>query len=80
MKECYGQMFPSLPKLRNLNHTINGKVFQAEIHSDGPMQHEPHLTVNLAEWMDCQQCPDYRSCYDLSQARLAMEQALYHIG
>lgn len=80
MKECYGKMFPPLTALRQLNHTASGKVFAAQIHSDGPMQHEPQLTVSLEEWEDCQGCPQYRRCYDLSNAKLAMEQTLYRIG
>ena len=80
MKGCYGKIFPLLTALRQINHTVSGKVFAAQIHSDGPMQHEPHLAVKLEEWEDCQQCPEYRSCYELSNAKLAMERALYRIG
>jgi hypothetical protein len=79
MKECYGKIFPELPELNQINHTASGKVFQAQIRSIGPFHREPHLAMNLKAWEECQQCPHYNSCYDLSNARLAMQQALYRV-
>jgi hypothetical protein len=79
MKECYGKMFPELPELHQINHTASGKVFQAQIRSLGPFQRDPHLEMNLIAWEECQQCPQYRSCYDLSNARLVMQQVLYQV-
>jgi hypothetical protein len=42
----------------------------------GPGHREPHLTVNMEEWEDCQRCELYKSCYDFSNAKLAMQRAI----
>lgn len=79
MKDCYGKIFPELPELHQINQTASGKVFLAQIRSNGPFHREPQLEMNLKAWEECQQCPHYNGCYDLSNARLAMQEALCRI-
>lgn len=79
MKECHGKMFPEISELLLTNHTASGKVFQARLSSIGPFQREPVLEMQAGAWEDCQQCPQYRSCYDLSMARMTLEQTIYRI-
>ena len=72
MKSCFGTMYPVSTKLQ-FNKEIKGKVFKMRINSVGPGHREPHLDSDMGEWEDCQECPEYRSCLDFSNAQLAMQ-------
>ena len=78
MKECFGTMYPDLSNIR-FGKELNGKVFRVLIDTRGPGHRERHLQADLKEWEACQQCELYRSCYDLSMANLAMQQAVASI-
>lgn len=79
MKECYGKMFPEIPDLHQVNHVASGRIFQAEIRSKGPFHREPILDMDLKAWEECRRCPQYSGCFDLSNARLVIQQLLYKV-
>jgi hypothetical protein len=72
---CYGTLFPDLDRLRH-NVPCVGKAFTALITSQGIGVQARHLELDAEQWDACQRCPAYRSCYDLSMARLALRQGL----
>lgn len=75
MKECFGTIYPDLSKLE-INENLAGKVFLLRITSHGTMNQAPHIEADLMEWDNCQHCESYRSCFDFSNAKLAMRLAV----
>lgn len=73
--ECYGQMMPDLSRLE-YNAPLKGQAFVVEARSQGIGVQELRMTVNAAGWERCLACPDYRTCYDLSMAKLVLHRAL----
>ena len=73
--ECYGAMFPDLTRLE-YNRPCRGKAFAALATSHGIGVQSWDLAVDEAGWDACQQCPVYRSCYDLCSALLALKSAM----
>ena len=69
---------PSAPDLTGLefNRPCRGKAFTVLVQSQGIGVQSRNLEVNDAEWDACQACPVYRSCYDLSMAKLSLNGAL----
>jgi hypothetical protein len=78
-RECYGKLFPDLLQLPR-NKMNQGHVFGAMVQSVGVGVQDRKLSVNAAEWEKCAVCPDYRTCYDLSLAKLALQQAVLSVG
>lgn len=78
MKECFGKIYPDLSRIE-FNKDLAGKVFHLCIGSQGMMHQRPQFETDLAAWEDCQHCELYHSCYDLSNAKLAMRQAVSRI-
>ena len=75
MKQCFGAIYPDLSSLP-LNTTLAGKVFKVKIGSLGLMPQRPQVECDMAAWQECQSCEQFRSCYDLSNAKLAMQQVV----
>lgn len=75
MTECFGNIYPDLTRIE-YNKDIAGKVFTVRINSHGLVHGRPRLKANMKAWEDCQKCELYPSCFDLSNAKLAMQQAL----
>ena len=75
-KECFGTMFPGTQSLSD-DAPANGKVFRVRITPSGGLS-GPHREIecDIAEWDDCQQCPEFESCYKLCLAKLALESAI----
>lgn len=78
MKECFGKIYPNLSKVK-LNEVLAGKVFSVRIASQGMMRKPPQFEADLAAWEECQRCDDYHSCFDFSNGKLAMRQAVARI-
>jgi hypothetical protein len=78
MKACFGKIYPDLSRIE-FNKEIAGKVFHLRIGSQGMMHQFPQLKPDLTEWEDCQHCESYRSCFDLSNAKLAIQQVVSRI-
>lgn len=73
--ECYGGLFPDLARLR-YREECRGRAFSAIISSPGTGPHGHRLQLDREAWDECVECPDYRSCYDLSLATWTMNQTL----
>ncbi len=73
--ECYGKMFPDFRRLKR-KERLEGQAFAALVTSSGTGTHGRSLEVKREAWEKCVACPDYRTCYDLSLARLEMNNVL----
>ena len=73
--ECYGAMFPDFTRLKR-KKKLEGKAFTALVVSSGMGPQGRSLEVKPEAWGRCVECPDYRTCYDLSLAKLEMNDAL----
>lgn len=69
-----------LPDFEHLNYNkpTEGKAFRVFIEAIGIGTQRKELTVKAEAWDGCVACPEYRVCYDLSMARLALHGALAH--
>lgn len=67
-----------IPDFERLNHNkpTDGKAFRVFVEKIGCGTQRRELAVKPEAWDECIVCPDYRSCYDLSMARLALHDAL----
>ncbi len=72
---CYGTMFPDLTRLRH-GQISEGKAIVALVTGSGTGAQGRSLEVKRDEWDRCLTCLDYRTCYDLSLAKLVMGFAL----
>ena len=71
--ECFGRMFPDDLHLRN-NVPNEGKVFTSRVELLGGMARGDRTIVgNIDEWDDCQQCPEFDSCYRFCVAKVTLE-------
>jgi hypothetical protein len=68
-------MVPDFEHLR-LNRPTEGKAFRVFVESIGVGTQRRELTLKAEAWERCLECPEYRTCYDLSMARLALSGAL----
>lgn len=73
--ECLGNLFPDLTQLE-YNIPCRGKAFNARITSHGIGVQHREILVDAQEWDHCQRCPYFRSCYDMSMAKLALGEAI----
>ena len=74
-RECYGTMFPNFARLKWKEKLI-GQAFTALVVSSGTGAQGRNLEVNREAWAKCVECADYRTCYDLSVAKLLMNNVL----
>jgi hypothetical protein len=75
MKDCFGRIFPDMSQFR-FGKELAGEVFRVKIDTLGPGHRDQHLEADLSQWQVCQLCEEFRSCYDFSNARLAIQQAV----
>jgi len=75
--ECYGLMLPDFTRLKR-KERLEGQAFSALATGSGTGTHGRSLEVKDDAWENCVACPDYRTCYDLSLAKLLMNQVLIH--
>lgn len=73
--DCYGMMFPDFTRLRR-KEKLEGQAFTALVVSSGTGAQGRSLEVKHEAWGKCVACPDYRTCYDLSLAKLKMNNVL----
>ena len=74
-QDCHGGMVPDFEHLRYKRPT-EGKAFRVFVESVGVGTQRRELTFKADKWDECLECPDYRTCYDLSMAKLALSSAL----
>jgi len=75
MKSCFGTIYPDLDHFQ-FGKPLVGRVFQIRIDCQGAGHRERKMDVDLKAWHDCQQCEDFRNCYDFSTAKLQMQRVL----
>jgi hypothetical protein len=74
-QECYGGLMPDFEHLR-YNRPTEGKAFRVFVENIGVGTQRRELTFKSDSWDECLDCPEYRACYDLSMAKLALSTAL----
>jgi len=72
---CYGTMFPDFTRLKR-KEKQDGQAFTALVTSSGTGAQGRDMEVKREGWEQCIACPDYRTCYDLSLAKLEMNNVL----
>ena len=75
MKSCFGTIYPDLEQFQ-FGKPFAGKVFQISISSQGAGHRDRKLEIDLNACQGCQQCGDFRNCFDLSTAKLEMQRTL----
>jgi len=70
-------MFPDFTRLKR-KEKLEGQAFTALVMSSGTGAQGRNLEVKGEAWEKCMVCPDYRTCYDLSRAKLEMNDVLMH--
>ena len=73
--DCYGTMFPDFTRLER-NKPVSSPAFTAVITGTGTGPQGRKLEVKGEGWEKCAACADYRMCYDLSLAKLLMNEML----
>ena len=73
--DCYGTMFPDFTHLKH-KQKLDGQAFTAQVVSSGTGAQGRNLEVKAEAWEKCLACPDYRTCFDLSLAKLLMNDRL----
>ena len=74
-QECYGRMFPDFTRLKR-KEALEGQAFTTLVVSSGTGAQGRTLEVKGEAWEKCVACADYRTCYDLSLAKLEMNDVL----
>jgi hypothetical protein len=74
-KACYGTMFHDTLHFEP-NKEMKGKVFSFELDSMGLDRSNRLVKVDIAEWDDCLECPEFDHCYKLCMAQLALGAAI----
>ena len=66
------------PDLLRLDHNVEnrGRVASIFIESLGIGIQSHRLTIDEKAWSECVKHPNFRACYDLSMARLALQEAI----
>ena len=73
--DCYGCLFPDFTKLER-NKPLDGQAFTALVVSQGIGVQGRQLKVKTDAWEQCLACTEYRTCYDLSMAKLHLNREL----
>ena len=71
--------FPDVLNLE-INRVNRGKVFSAFVQCIGVGVQDRKIGIDKQSWDDCETCPDYRSCYDLSLGKLTLQKAVLSHG
>jgi hypothetical protein len=78
VKSCFGTIYPDLQQFE-LGKPLAGKVFRITVASQGPGHRDRQLHTDIIAWQDCQQCSDFRNCYDFSNSKLEMQRVLVEL-
>ena len=78
-KACFGTMFPDDLHLKT-NKPNKGKVFTVWMKQQAgtmlPVHSDRTIETDIEQWLDCQQCPVFESCYKLCVAKVTLESAI----
>lgn len=73
--ECYGTIFPDFTRLK-FKEKLDGYAFTALVASSRTGAEGRHLEVKPEAWEKCVRCSDYRMCYDISLAKMLINNVL----
>lgn len=73
--DCYGAMFPDFTRLR-FKQRLESQAFSGLVACSGTGPQGRTLEVKREAWDGCVACREYRTCYDLSLAKLLMSDIL----
>lgn len=72
-RDCFGTMFPDDLHLKS-NQPNEGKVFTVWVELIGGFNRgDRKIKADIEQWDDCQQCPEFDSCYKLCLAKTTLE-------
>ncbi|MDH3663851.1 MAG: hypothetical protein OEU92_28195 [Alphaproteobacteria bacterium] len=74
-KPCYGTMFHDTLHF-DTNQAMKGKVFSFELDTVGLARSDRQVKVDIEEWDDCLECPEFAHCYKLCMAKLTLATAV----
>ena len=69
-------LFPDLLRLVH-NRQNRGRIASVLIESFGIGIQSRRLSIDESAWNECVKTPNFRPCYDLSMANLAMNQSMF---
>lgn len=72
---CYGKMMPDFGRLK-FNEWMEGKAFRVLVEKIGIGTRRRQREFKAETWDAFLECPEFRSCYDLAMAQLALHAAL----
>jgi len=75
LPNCNGSLFPDFTRLKH-NQPLASQAFSTLVASHGIGVQSRKVDVKPEGWEKCVACPDYRTCYDLSLAKLLMNAVL----
>lgn len=78
MKSCFGTMYPDFVQFR-FGAELAGKIFRVKIDTLGPGHRDRRVEASLTQWQECRACEEFQSCYEFSNAKLAVQQAASQI-
>jgi hypothetical protein len=70
-----GDLFPDLTRLE-FNAENRGRVASIIVESVGIGVQSKAISIDETAWKECIKHPNFRACYDLSMAKVALQQAL----
>jgi hypothetical protein len=74
-KPCYGRLLPSTV-FRQAPKERPDAPFGYLVQQAGTVSRPPEITVDIAAWDRCVECPDFGSCRELSTAKALLEMAV----
>ncbi len=74
-RECYGRLLPDFEHL-SYNKPTEGKAFRVFVENIGVGRQRREEELKPEAWDECVACAEYRACYELSMAKLALHEAL----
>ncbi len=74
-----GDLFPDLLRL-DYNVENRGRVASIFVESLGIGIQDRRLAFDEKAWEDCMKQPNFRACYDLSMARLVLQEAVLKLS
>jgi len=74
-RECYGKLLPVAERSSH-SQCREGRVFRVSVEKIGIGTQRQEVEFSPEAWEECIACPEFRPCYDLSMARLAVHLSL----
>jgi hypothetical protein len=73
--DCAGDLFPDMLNLK-INRLNKGRVFGLRVESCGIGVQHREIVIDEEAWEKCSKSPNFDRCFQLSMAKLALQQAV----